>query len=137
MAASRFLNVKYNSNSIYRLEIIRIFASYYETVHPTIEKWVFSCIRTPYLSIYNNDDLNLNLSNLFDTGKTKERTYIAIETRIKGFFEGLTANTTEDLMELNIRKLLSIVTNQGSFVPLRFFYRFVLCRIKTENSELL
>ena len=132
----KIINVKFNSNSIYRIELLRVFVSYYETVIPQTEKWIFSSIRTPYLSIYNFEDLDFDLKKLKKEGREKEATYLSIETRVKGILEGLISSTKEDTMEINLRKLLSVVSSDGSYIPLKFYYKFELSRFKSQNNEL-
>lgn len=137
-AASRIINIKYNSNSIYRVEILKTFVSYYDTVNNTLEKWVFAAIRTPYLSIYNFEELDLSFNTLrIGPENKRDHTYIAIETRVKGILQSILDNTNNKLMDINQLKLISIVSSNGSYVPLKFYYKFELSRIRTENSELL
>jgi hypothetical protein len=137
-AASRIINIKYNSNSIYRVEILKTFVSYYETVNNTLEKWVFAAIRTPYLSIYNFEELDLTFETLrLGPENKRDHTYIAIETRVKGILQSLIDSTNNTLMDINQLKLIAIMSSNGSYIPLKFFYKFELCRLRTENSELL
>lgn len=131
------INIKYNSNALYKLELLKTFVSYYETVNSTFEKWVFASIKTPYYSIYNFSEIDLRVSSLNDKENIRDYTYIAIETRIKGMISAIIDHTNTELMDINLLKLLSIISTNGMYVPLKFYYNFELSRMNTENSELM
>ena len=138
LSMQRFINAKFNNSSEHRIDLLRTFSSYYETVNPTVEKWIFASIKTVYLNILKFENINLNLKDLkIVSANEANLIYLQLETRIKGVLEALVSNSKKDIMEFNILKLLSIMITKGSYLPYKFFTLFELCRINTINSQIM
>ena len=134
---SRLINIKHDKIIKYRTEILKVFVSYYETMYKSIENWVFSSIKTIYYNIISDEDLDLNLKSIAKDGdKKSEVVYIQLETRVKGIFEALINNTNTTKLDVNSMKLLSIIISNNSYVPLKFYTLFELCRFYSENSQI-
>lgn len=120
---------------MFRLELLKIFSSYYKTVNPIIEKWMFAGVRTTYMNIYNFSDVDISILKINQEGDSGNA-YISLETRLKSFLEGIMKECEYEKMETNMLKFLSIITTNGSYVPLKFFFNFEISRILTTNNEL-
>lgn len=120
---------------MFRVELLKVFSSYYKTVNPIIEKWMFAAVRTTYLNIYNFSEIDISIMKLNQEGESGN-TYISLETRLKSLLEGIMKECDYQKMETNTLKFLSVITSNGSYVPLKFFFNFEISRFLSTNNEL-
>jgi hypothetical protein len=102
----------------------------------SLNQWVFSCIRMPFLSIINVENLDLNITNYNVATKEGENAFIRLETRLKGFLKNLKDAIQEDRIDTNIIAFLNILITDDSYIPKEFFVLFEYSRITTENNLL-
>jgi hypothetical protein len=105
-----------------------------------LSQWIFTCIRTPYLSILNFESLDINLTTYgnFSKGISKpaEDTYIKLETRLNGFINKISENIKDEKLDSNLVSYLNVLITEESFVPKEFFVLFEYCRINTQDNLL-
>jgi hypothetical protein len=103
-----------------------------------LSNWVFSVIRTSYLSILNFEELKIDLVDHASSGSSDDikTRYLKLETRVKGMMKGLIENIEPEKISTSILTFLKMLTTNNSYIPRQFFTVFELSRIHTENSEL-
>jgi hypothetical protein len=132
------INVKYQVATQIRNQSIKLFLNYYESINRELGNWIFSSIRTSYLSILNFEDLRIDLVDHELTASANDinTRYIKLETRVKGMLKGLIDNVNDDKISSSILTFLNILVTNYSYVPLQFFTLFEMSRLYTENCEL-
>ena len=136
IAANKIINSKFNKDKDALSYSLNIFINYYEQMDSSLNQWVFSCIRMPFLSIINVDNLDLNITNYNVATREGENAYIRLETRLKGFLKNLKDAIQEDRIDTNIIAFLNILITDDSYIPKEFFVLFEYSRIATENNLL-
>jgi hypothetical protein len=134
----RFLNIKYKMNRFVRLHSLKLFINYYESIESTLGQWVFSSIRTPYLSILNFENLKIDITDNINLNNKEEvdQRWLKLETRLDGIMNHLTDNITENKLGTNLIAFLNLIITNNSYIPKEFFTLYEYCRINTVNSEL-
>ena len=135
MFGHRLLNLFHNVNNVNRINSVKLFVNYYEAINNEIDGWIFSSIRTPYLSILNFQDLKLDLTDKLNLDELKER-YIKLEIRINGIIKSISENISEEKMSTLVLSFLNTITTNNSLIPFQFFSLFELSRINTVDGEL-
>jgi hypothetical protein len=138
MFGHRMINVKYQVATQIRNQSIKLFLNYYESINLELSNWVFSSIRTSYLSILNFEDLKIDLVDHAQSTSTDDinTRYIKLETRVKGMMKGLIENVNSTKISSSILTFLNILITNYSYIPVQFFTLYELSRIHTENGEL-
>jgi len=105
-----------------------------------LSNWVYTSVRVPYLSIYNFDNLKLNVNEFGNsmnknTPEIKEK-YLKLETRLRHFMDSLIENTNNQKINMNILKYLKFLIHERVFIPHKFLSYFELCRLNIKNGQI-
>lgn len=140
MSCQRIMNIKFRTSIHIRTQSHKLFLNYYESVDTELGNWVFSSVRTPYLSITSFESLKIDLSEAEKIGETVpndiQDKYIKLETRLKGLMQGLIDSVDKTKMSSSIITFLNLLITNHSVIPFQFFVLYELCRIKTVDGEL-
>jgi hypothetical protein len=140
IGANRLLNIVNSNKATILNQSVKLFINYYESMHNSLSSWVFNCIRTPYISIINTEDLNINISSYGDISESNLNkigdVYIRLETRLTGFMKSLYEDGVIDKLDSSLISYLSLIVTKDAFIPKSFFTLFEYSRIKTTNQEL-
>jgi hypothetical protein len=135
MFGHRILNLFHNVANVNKINSVKLFVNYYETIINEINGWIFSSIRTPYLSILNFQELKIDLTDKVKIEELRDR-YVKLEIRINGIIKSISDNITEEKMSNLILSFLNTIITNNSFIPYQFFTLFELSRINTVDGEL-
>ena len=140
IGANRLLNIVNNNRGTILNQSIKLFINYYESMNNNLATWVFTCVRTPYISIINTEGLNIDIAsygNISDLNQNKiEDVYIRLETRLTGFIKSLYEDDALNKIDQSIISYLSLIVTKDAYIPKEFFTLFEYSRIKTFNQEL-
>jgi hypothetical protein len=110
-------------------------------MNKNLTNWIFSCVRTPYMSILNTKDLDINMANYSinknNIPKSTLDIYIRLETRVLGFLKNLSSDESLQRIEESLKIYLSLLITNNTFLAKEFFTLFEYTRLNTINGELI
>jgi hypothetical protein len=123
-------------NADFNLTTLKEFVNTYNYCDNAFKQYVYEAIKNIYTSIVNYSNVKMDLTEFNGKANIAEAkdAYIKLETRLRGIFDSLSTNTTEQNLDKRTITFLKLIYTPNHFIPYKFYSLFELSRIRTSSG---